>query len=91
MSDTLIHEYSLYSYYTGNSRVIGPMEGIPLFWTDAPMPEIPAGQYAMFVGGKWIINSQPQQDPPSEPFVLPSPKLAQQGPITSSENSPTVL
>jgi hypothetical protein len=67
------------------------MEGIPLFWTDAPMPEVPAGQYAMFVGGKWIINSQPQQDPPSEPYVEPKHQFAQQGVVTSSEKSPTVL
>lgn len=67
MSDTTIYEYGNFRYYTGNSRVIGPMEGIPLYWTDKPLPPILEGQFAVFSGVDWVLTSQP--------FVRPVPPL----------------
>ena len=62
MTDVLIHEYNFFSYYTGNSRVIGPMEGIPPFWTDAVLPEMENDQFAVLSAGSWVVTSQPQKE-----------------------------
>jgi hypothetical protein len=90
MSETVIHQYNGYCYYTGNSRVIGPMEGIPPMWTDAPFPEIPSGQFAMFVHGGWIITPNPQSDPPI-PEPEPVPLLKPKDVMAAAQNGITVL
>jgi len=59
MSETTIYEYGQSRYYNGISRVIGPMEGIPLYWTDKPLPPIPDGQFAVFSGIGWVLTPQP--------------------------------
>jgi hypothetical protein len=74
MSDTTIYEYNACRYYTGNNRVIGPMEGIPPNWADAPLPSIPDGQFAVFTGVGWELTDQPfvpPYVPPPEPPVFP--------------------
>jgi hypothetical protein len=70
MSNTTIHEYNDYGYYTGNSMVINEKGAIPPYWTAAPFPIIPAGQYAVFDGVSWSLTATPQPIPPDPP---PSP------------------
>jgi hypothetical protein len=67
MSNTTIHEYNKASYYTGNSMVIDEKGAIPPYWTAAPFPEIPAGQFAMFNGVSWYLTSEPQPEPQPAP------------------------
>ena len=74
MSNTTIYEYGVFRYYTGNSRVIGPAEGIPLNWTDMPIPQIPSGQFAVFVLTGWELTDQPFVPPfPPAPPPIPTP------------------
>ena len=80
MSHTSIYEFDRFGYFTGRSAVIDEMGGIPVYWSAAPFPEIPDGQYAMFNGETWYLVSQPYIEPlPVEPplvvqrFVPPSP------------------
>ena len=71
MSDVTIHQYNDYGYYTGNSMVIDERGAIPPYWTDAPFPEVPSGEYAVFRAGSWFLTSDPQ--PPPSPELPPSP------------------
>jgi hypothetical protein len=90
MLDAVIREYNRYCYSTGNSRVIGLMEGIPPMWTDAPFPEIPSGQFAMFVHGGWIITPNPQSDPPAQELEA-APLLKPRDVIAAAQSGITVL
>jgi hypothetical protein len=72
MSNTTIHEYNEASYYTGNSMVINEKGATPPYWTAAPFPIIPYGEYAMFNGVSWYLTSQPQP----EPQPVPEPPAA---------------
>ena len=73
MFEVTIHQYNEYGYYTGQSMVIGETGAIPPYWTDAPFPQIPDGQYAVFDGFSWRVTPDPQPEPlpPIEAAIVP--------------------
>lgn len=73
MSDTYrIYQYNYAGYYTGNYKDIPNDQGYPAGpWTDVPVPDIPAGQYAVFDGIGWFLTSQPE---PPQPDPTPVPE-----------------
>jgi hypothetical protein len=63
-----IYNYDLQDVYTGITRDITPEEGAPPQWTFTPVPEIPDGKFAYFVGPDWIIiDEYPTPPAPPEP------------------------
>lgn len=73
MSDTYrIYQYDYAAYYTGNFQDIPNDQGYPSqFWTTAPLPEIPNGQFAVFDGTAWFLTyeQEPPRPPEPEPVV----------------------
>jgi hypothetical protein len=61
-----IYHYDIQNFFDGLTREITEEEGAPLSWTFTPVPEIPDGKFAYFVGPDWIIVAE---KPP-----LPNPK-----------------
>jgi len=66
MSDTYrIYQYDYAGYYHGVYQDIPVSQGYPAGpWTDVPVPDIPAGQFAVFDGQNWFLTSQPEPPKP---------------------------
>lgn len=63
-----IYHYDIQNYHDGATREIGEHEGAPVGWTFTPVPTIPYGKYAYFVGPHWIIvNEKPSLPLAPEP------------------------
>ena len=56
--------------FTGNTREITEKQGAPMGWTRLPLPEIPEGKFAMFMGTEWRIIDEYPVDPP--PVISPA-------------------
>lgn len=65
---TTIYNYDWQNVFTGLTREITPEEGAPPQWTFTPVPEIPEGKFAYFIGPNWIIiDERPAVPTPPEP------------------------
>lgn len=90
MSHTSIYEFDRFGYSTGRSAVIDEMGGIPVYWSAAPFPEIPDGQYAMFNGETWYLVSQPYIEPLPVEVPLVRPPLMTASPLSPSTPSTSI-
>ncbi len=78
----LIYEYSaINNYFTGEVKEVPDGSGIPVCWTDEPVPEIPAGMYARYNNPGWGLTDMPPPIPPDPPFVE----------VAGTDEMPTVL
>jgi hypothetical protein len=86
----LIYNYNaLNNYFTGAIQDIPDGSGIPVCWTDEPVPTIPAGEWARYNNPGWVITDVPPPIPPepaSEPLVQ-----VNEPPAPSTGETPTVI
>lgn len=68
---TTIYNYDAQFVYTGITKEITPEQGAPPQWTFTPVPEIPQGKFAYFVGPEWIIIDSYPSPPPPPPEPTP--------------------
>jgi hypothetical protein len=55
-----IYQYKTNGVFTGETREITEMEGIPIGWTSSVPPEVPDGYFALFSGPDWtMIDHEP--------------------------------
>ena len=55
-----IYQFDSKRIFTGNTQEISERSGAPSGWTRTPVPEIPEGKFAMFMGNSWnIIDNYP--------------------------------
>lgn len=67
----LIHEIGAGGYWTGESIEIAEDAGCPQGWTRAPLPDLAAGEYALFEAPVWIVTETPYAPP--APLAPPVP------------------
>ena len=64
-----IYEFStINAYWTGAFREIPDGSGIPMFWTDDPLPSIPEGMFARWNNPGWVVT---EIEPPVPPIIEP--------------------
>lgn len=71
----LIYEYNpINDYFTGKVEEIADDAGIPMCWTNEPVPEIPSGFFARYNNPGWVLTEMepPFPLPPPEPEAPPS-------------------
>ena len=66
----LIYEYSpINNYFTGKVEEITDDAGIPVCWTDEPVPEIPVNSFARYNNPGWILTDTAPPLPPDPPAI----------------------
>ena len=67
----LIYNYSaINNYFTGQVRDVADDAGVPVLWTDEPVPSIPEGNWARYNNPGWVITDVPPPMPPVEELVV---------------------
>jgi hypothetical protein len=62
-----IYHYDIQNFFDGLTREIKENEGAPLSWTFTPVPAIPDGKYAYYIGPDWVIvDEKPPMKNPQE-------------------------
>jgi hypothetical protein len=83
----LIYNYSgINNYFTGQIRNIADDAGIPVLWTDEPMPSIPEGNWARYNNPGWVVTDVPPPIPSVE-----EPAVQAQAAPTQPGEAPTVI
>ena len=82
-----IYEFStINAYWTGAFREIPDGSGIPMFWTDDPLPSIPEGMFARWNNSGWVVTSDPAPVPPP-----PEEPVAETVAEPAAQTAPTVI
>lgn len=72
-----IYHYDFQNVFDGLTQEISEDQGAPISWTFTPVPPIPDGKFAYFVGPSWIIiDERPPLPPePTPPVVNEAPAV----------------
>jgi hypothetical protein len=72
-----IYHYDIQNYFDGLTQEITEEQGAPPSWTFTPVPPIPDGKYAYFIGPNWIIVDEkpPLPTPPEPPVTNEAPQV----------------
>jgi hypothetical protein len=68
-----IYHYDIQKFFDGLTREITEGQGAPMSWTFTPVPTIPDGKYAYYIGPNWVIVDEKPSITITQEIVEPAP------------------